>query len=184
MEKTDVELVHAMADGDRDSFAALYDRHAPRVFALLMRWLGQRADAEDVLQETFWQVWEQAGRYDPMRAPPGGWVYLIARSRAMDVLRRRRPEATGRPGCEPVTITDPGAAAEHGEASMNIGKALGALPEEQRVAVHLAFFDGMTHEQVARRQSIPLGTAKTRIRLGMQRLREILCEEPQYCTRS
>ncbi len=184
MERSDVDLVQAMAAGDRDAFAELYDRYAHRVFALILRWVNSRADAEDVLQETFWQIWTQASRYDPTRAPPTGWVFLIARSRALDVLRRRRPETGTAAVQTPVAVSNPSLAAECDESAERVNGALRTLPAEQRSAVCLAFLDGLTHEQVACRQGVPLGTVKTRIRLGMRRLRDLLCTEPEYLSSS
>jgi RNA polymerase sigma-70 factor (ECF subfamily) len=173
-DRSDEQLLHAVASGDRTAFAEFYDRYAPRVLGVLVRWMGQRADAEDVLQDTFCQVWMQAKRYDPMRSPPAGWVYLIARSRAVDVMRQRRKTVDAASGAEQTVESDADAALERGETSAKIDEALRQLPQEQRSALWLAFFEGLTHEQVASRQAVPLGTAKTRIRLAMHRLRDAL----------
>jgi RNA polymerase sigma-70 factor (ECF subfamily) len=171
----DQELIRAVAAGDAVAFAELYDRHAARVLGLLVRWLGDRGEAEDALQETFWHVWRRAARYDPGRAPPAVWLLLIGRSRALDRLRRRRPEAAAAEGAD---ADDPAAALVEEESSRQVREALALLPEEQRSAILLAFYGGLTHEQVARRQAIPLGTVKTRIRLGMKRLRQLLGGAP------
>jgi RNA polymerase sigma-70 factor (ECF subfamily) len=170
---SDHELVEAIKAGNAAALAALYDRHAGRVLALLVRWLGDRGDAEDLLQETFWQVWRRAAQYDSDRAPPVVWLQLIARSRALDWLRRRRPEAEIRAGAGPVR-DDPAGALVEEESSQQVREALGQLPEDQRRVLLLAFFGGMTHEEIARQHAIPLGTVKTRIRLGMRRLRVLL----------
>jgi RNA polymerase sigma-70 factor (ECF subfamily) len=142
----------------------------------LVRWLGRRCDAEDILQETFWQVWRRAAEYNPGRSPPEAWLVLIARSRGADFLRQRRPEAALPAGREPETMADPCTTLARNEAAEQVRVALGQLPEEQRGALTLAFFAGLTHEQVARRQGVPVGTAKTRIRLGMKRLRYALSD--------
>src|SRR5689334_20123685 len=93
MERSNQQLLSCIASGDRDAFAEFYERHAPRILGLLVRWLGRRCDAEDILQETFWQVWRRAADYNPGRSPPEAWLVLIARSRGADFLRQRRPEA-------------------------------------------------------------------------------------------
>jgi len=174
MGTSDFELMQSIAQGDQAAFAAFYDRHAARVLGLLHKWMADRADVEDVLQEIFWQVWLRAAQYDPARAAPGVWLVLIARSRALDSLRRHRPPGTPANLPEPVSPLDPSSALERDEASRLVHQALAQLPEEQRTALVLTFYEGMTQEQVARCQAIPLGTAKTRIRLGMNRLRLLL----------
>jgi RNA polymerase sigma-70 factor (ECF subfamily) len=183
MNGSDQHLVSRIAEGDTDAFAAFYDRHVAAVFGLLLKLLGQRNDAEDVLQETFYQVWSRARQYDPARSDPRVWLLLIARSRALDHLRRRRIPA-GTPGdgalvCE----CDPAQLLEQLEAAQGLREALTRLPEEQRSAICLAFYGGLTHEEVARSQAVALGTVKTRIRLGMQRLRRLLCPVPEVSTR-
>jgi RNA polymerase sigma-70 factor (ECF subfamily) len=166
---TDEELMGRVADGDDAAFAALYDRHAARLFGLLTCLLRQRVDAEDALQETFWQVWCQARRYDPARGSVEVWLSMIARSRGLD--HRRRP--AGLPGSAAASPADPLRALEEDETAREVSQALARLPDEQRQAVSLAYFGGLTHEQVASWQGVPLGTAKTRIRLAMRRLRTI-----------
>jgi RNA polymerase sigma-70 factor, ECF subfamily len=175
MEKRPDELlIRDIAAGDQSAFAEFYDHHAPRVLGALVKWLSDRGDAEDVLQETFWQVWSRAGQYDAARSAPEVWLFLIARSRALDHLRRQRPEALANGRREPALLEDPAAALESDESMQQVREAMAKLPEEQRSAIRLAFFAGLTYEQVARSQAIPVGTAKTRIRLGMKRLRELL----------
>ncbi|MBX9788711.1 MAG: sigma-70 family RNA polymerase sigma factor [Pirellulales bacterium] len=175
---TDTQMLDRIAHGDQQAFAAFYDRHAPRVFGLLMRWLRVRVDAEDALQEIFWQVWRSAKQYDPARAAPEAWLVLLARSRSVDLLRRRRRTALPMNPIEAESV-DPLARLAFEEATAQVQTALGQLPREQRDAICLAFFDGQTHEQVARNQAVPLGTAKTRILLGMKRLRALLHAEKQ-----
>jgi RNA polymerase sigma-70 factor (ECF subfamily) len=176
MESSDLHLLSRIASGDAGAFAAFYDRHAPVVLGLLVKMLGRRADAEDVLQETFWQVWRQAARYDPARSSPQGWLVLLARSRALDSLRRRRPAGEAPDAADRAADADPAHGLEQGEQARLVETALARLPEEQRRAIRLAFFGGLTHEQVAEQLAVPLGTAKTRIRLGMQRLRGLLAD--------
>lgn len=179
---TDQDLVRRTAAGDADAFADLFDRHSPRVLGLLIRFLGSRGEAEEVLQEVFLEVWRGAGRYDPSRGSVGGWLLLLARSRALDRIRSRRSrvqreravhedgEAAGRGG-EPAVGTR---RLEAEERFHEVFSALGELPDEQRRAVELAFFEGLSHSQIARRLEAPLGTVKSRILLGMKKLRRTL----------
>jgi RNA polymerase sigma-70 factor, ECF subfamily len=168
------ELIARIAAGDRLSFALFYDLHAPRVLGLLMRCLRHRADAEDVLQDTFHQLWRSAPKYAPHLSSPEVWLTLIARSRLVDFLRRRRPTVTGLAVQSAAPHVDPLLGLAQDEAAEHIHTALAKLPVEQRSAISLAFFEGLTHRQVAQRQDIPLGTAKTRILLGIRALRRML----------
>jgi RNA polymerase sigma-70 factor (ECF subfamily) len=174
MEPSNQQLLTGIAAGDKQAFAEFYDRHSPRVYGLLLKWLGARTDAEDVLQEVFWQVWCKAGQYDARRSPPEAWLFLLARSRGTDYLRRHPPESAFPKGWEPIGLNDPSQVLEQNELTGRVRQALTCLPEEQRSAIVLTFYAGLTNEQVARYQGIPLGTAKTRIRLGMERLRCLL----------
>jgi RNA polymerase sigma-70 factor (ECF subfamily) len=171
MDRSDHELLRDIAAGDQSALAEFYDRHAPRTLGLLLHWLRQRSDAEDVLQEVFWQVWRRADQYDAFRASPVGWLVLLARSRSLDHLRQRQTKGLLELSLEPATRDDPHDHLELGESSARLRQALTLLPDEQRRAVVLAFYDGLTYEQVARREAVPVGTAKTRIRLGIRRLR-------------
>jgi RNA polymerase sigma-70 factor, ECF subfamily len=173
MQCSDAELLKAVAAGDREAFAAFYDRHSATAFGLLKKLLREASDAEDVLQETFLQVWRQAGRFDPERSSPLGWLVMIARSRALDRLRRHPVPTTSELPDQPV-IPEAEAAVEFQESQGAIVFALAQLPVEQQIAIQMAFFGGLTYEQVAERQGIPVGTAKTRIRLGMMKLRKLL----------
>lgn len=171
---SDPELVAGIAAGDPAAFAAFYDRHSSFVYGLLIRMLGRTAEADDALQETFLQVWREASRYEKDRASPTGWLVMMARSRAVDWLRRQGT-AAGRPGWPPpASSPDVGDGCERDEAACRVRAAVNRLPDVQRSAIELAFFGGLTYEQVATQQAIPVGTAKTRIRLGIQRLRQLL----------
>ena len=173
---TDEELMRRLGGGDAAAFDHLYERHAARLFGLLICLLRQKADAEDALQETFWQVWNQAGRFDPARGSVEVWLNTIARSRGLD-HRRRRPGPHEPAEPSPEAAADPLRALEKCETMREVRQALTQLPTEQRQALSLAFFDGLTHEQIATRQGVPLGTAKTRIRLAMSRLRAFFKED-------
>ena len=181
-ENQDRDLLRRMADGDEAALGALYDQWSERVHTLALWILKDADEAEDVVEETFWQLWRTAGRYDGKRAAGSTWVMMIARSRALDRLRSRRrradwiaapatvnalSEQTGAPPSEA-----PGAELDNGYRHARLASALRALPAEQRTAVELAYFEGLSHGEIADRTSQPLGTVKTRIRLGMQKLRQ------------
>jgi RNA polymerase sigma-70 factor, ECF subfamily len=175
----DLLLMGRLASGDRDAFARLFDRHSSLVLGLLTRMLGDRAAAEEILQETFLQVWQQARRFKPELGRPRAWIVMMARSRALDRLRSqgaraRREDAVYRTApnlsAEPVGT----AALETTERNRSVRAALDTLPAEQRQALELAFFEGLTHTQIAERLQAPLGTVKSRILLGMGKLRQSL----------
>jgi len=173
-----------MADGDESALAALYDEWGHRVHSVAF-WILQDADeAEDIVEETFWQAWRMASRYDPRRSAAATWLVMIARSRALDRLRalRRRAAWTSAPSTT-LTLLDeaaaagprlPGAQPDRTERDSELVSALGALPPEQREALELAFFGGLSHAEIAATTAQPLGTVKTRIRLAMQKLRQRL----------
>lgn len=179
MSFSDVELVASMAAGDRAAFGLFFDRHAPRILGLLVKLLGGRGDADDVLQETFWQVWLQAGRYHERRSQPGSWVVLIARSRAMDHLRRKRVREARVISGERAIDDAAGADCllDHQDWKRHASAALLELPREQGALIGLAFYEGWTHEEIAERTALPLGTVKTRIRRGLMSLKESLGAE-------
>lgn len=170
----DQRLIEQMANGDAEAFALFYDRHSPRVFGLLMKMLGDRQHAEDVLQEVFWQVWSRASRYSPSRGSPLVWLLLMTRSRAIDHQRKHRGNESGVAGRERRVVEDAVAISSLKESAEVVRSALAELPLEQQWAIRLAFFAGLSHAEIARVQAIPLGTAKTRIRSGVRRLRELL----------
>jgi RNA polymerase sigma-70 factor (ECF subfamily) len=176
MEEQDFLLVRCIAARDQAAFAVFYDRYAARVLGLLVKLLPTRDDAEDVLQDTFWQVWRQADRYEAVRSSPQGWLFLLARSRAIDLLRRKAVRPTEGEAPEPATCQDPCGPLLVAELRQEVRDALTQLPEEQRTALCMTFYAGLTHEETAQRLNLPLGTVKTRIRLGMRRLRTLLGE--------
>ena len=175
----DQAAIVRMARGDHGALAELYDRNARLVFSLALRILQNRADAEDVVQDVFAQVWAQAGRYDTTRGAVAAWMLTMARSRAIDKLRSRtaRPEIAS----EARIVEDvPDAAAQQdlqllsAEQVETLKGALNELPASQRIALELAYYEGLTHAEIAERLSEPLGTVKTRIRQAVIRLRESL----------
>ena len=177
----DRETVQRMAEGNPAALAAVYDRHIRSVFGLAMRVLQNQGDAEDLVQEVFSQVWAQAKRYDATRGSVASWLLMIARSRAIDRLRSRRAKPDSAPfphDTAVVELPDPALGAEHGiltaESATRLRAALTVLPPTQRVAIELAYFEGLTHAQIAEQLEQPLGTVKTRIRTGLRKLREAL----------
>lgn len=176
----EVELMSRIAAGDGEAFARAFELHAPVMLGLLYRILGQRGEAEEVLQEVFLQVWTQADRYDAARSTPRGWMLMFARSRALDRLRRRdarrrREEEASEDGSLPELVPPVGTERlEADERRSRVGMALGLLSPEQRRCIELAFFEGLTHTQIAERLEAPLGTVKSRILLGMNKLRQAL----------
>lgn len=176
MDDQDFLLVRRIAAQDQTAFAAFYERYAARVLGLLVKLLPTQDDAEDVLQDTFWQVWRQAERYEPLRSSPQGWLFLLARSRAIDLLRRKAARPMEAEAPEPAQRQDPWLPLMLQELRQEVRSALQMLPDEQRTALCLAFYRGLTHEETAQRLNLPLGTVKTRIRLGMRRLRTLLGE--------
>lgn len=174
----DRALLHAVAARDRNAFRKLYDRHAATLLGLALKILGNRADAEDVLQDTFIQVWKNAATFDEGRGTTFGWLIMLTRSRAIDRLRARQSRARATEAAaqeEPDwSPQQPAQLAVASELHGIVRGALDALPKEQRSLIELAYFGGLTQTEIAQRVGQPLGTIKTRIRAGMQRLREQL----------
>jgi len=184
----DVELVLRMQSGDERALGAFYDRWYPAVSALAARMLKSADDVEDVVEETFWQAWRQASRFAAERGSVATWLLTIARSRALDRLRatRRLREETledergdvrggETSGAELVAApNDPSRDVELDERRTLVLAALGELPREQREALELGYFGGLSQSEIAERTGQPLGTIKTRMRLAMMKLRERL----------
>ncbi len=172
-----------MARGDERAAAMLYDRHGAIVYGLALRIVGEPMDAEEVALEAFTQLWRSASAFDSARGSVLGWLTTITRTRALDAVRarKRRERLSSMALAIDVTATSMGSAplgadvaVVERERAMSVTSALGLLPEPQRRAIELAFFEGLTHPEVAARLREPLGTVKTRIRLGMNRLRDVL----------
>ncbi|HET7343508.1 MAG TPA: sigma-70 family RNA polymerase sigma factor [Methylomirabilota bacterium] len=171
------DLIRRMAAGDRDAFSRFYDRYAPLVYPLVLRIVRDRADAADVLQEVFWEAWQGAGTFDSGRGSPEAWMITRARTRAIDRVRavRRRGETfvpSVDEGRAAAAVEAGGDAAERAEDRGTIRTALAQLPEPQREVIELAYYAGLTQTEIAARLRQPLGTIKTRIRLGLERLRD------------
>jgi RNA polymerase sigma-70 factor, ECF subfamily len=173
----DVELLKAVARGDEQALAQLYDRYRGILFGLLVRILNSREEAEDVLQEVFLQVWRQAADFDEKRGKPFTWLVTLARSRGIDRLRSlgardRVAQASTREASE--EVSDAAIDTFRSEQRELVTSALAQLPEEQKSPLVLAYFDGLTQSEIAAKLGAPLGTVKTRMRAGMIKLREQL----------
>jgi len=173
-------MLHAVARGDEDALARLYDRYRIILFSLLVRILKSREEAEDVLQEVFLQIWKRAKDFDESRGKPFTWLVTLTRSRAIDRIRQlgarqRLAEASSLEMSE--AVSDAVADTLHSEQREIVARALAALPEEQRRALNLAYFDGLTQSEIAEQLDTPLGTIKTRMRSGMIKLRELLGDQ-------
>ena len=173
----DVSVVRQIAGGDESALAALYDRWAQPVYSVVAHLLKDADGAEDVVEETFWQVWQRASSYDASRGTVRTWILTIARSRALDRLRsrrRNREDIAADLGVIRDPAPDPSEDVESGERRRLVYAALQDLPEDQRRALDLAYFRGLSQSEIAELLGEPLGTIKTRMRLGMQKLRDKL----------
>ncbi len=176
----DVELVRRVSGRDPDALRALYDRYGAMVHGMAYRILGDRQLAEDCAQEVFVSLWRGAGRFDPARARLTTWLFTITRNTAIDMVRRRSSRRA-----EP--LPDDWQAADESpdtaelvaaaESSERVASALGELPQPQLEALSLAYFEGLSHAEIAERLGLPLGTVKGRIRLALDRLRDLA---PRY----
>lgn len=179
----DQDAVRRMQAGDPSGLEALYDRYATLVFSQALRILRDTPEAEDVTQEVFARVWVDAARFDPGRGAVGAWLIVIARSRALDRLRRRKSRGGITTSPDALSdMPDPSPNAERLAASAEqVRAAHGAmadLPADQRTMLELAYFEGLTQSEIADRTGAPLGTVKTRIRAGLQRLRDAVTSTP------
>ncbi len=176
-----VALLDRLAGGDESALAELYDQTSPRVFGLALGILRDRDSAEEATLDTYLSVWSRAATYEPARGSPMAWILTIARSKAIDLLRSRARRGEKHRALETLASLEgppptPEAAVVHTERCAQVRAALGSLPREQRVAIQTAYFGGLSHSEVAAALGEPLGTVKSRIRLGLSSLRRALAE--------
>jgi RNA polymerase sigma-70 factor (ECF subfamily) len=176
--RLDVTLLDRIGALDAEAVGKLYDRHSRLLYGLILRILRDPSEAEEVLQEVFVLVWKRSATYNPALGSPGGWLVGIARNRAIDRLRtnrvRRRALETARGDVEP--SENPEMDASIAEQQRAVMLALDAIPREQRDLIEEAYYLGFTHSELAERHQLPLGTVKTRIRMGLLALREQLSQ--------
>lgn len=175
-------LLPAVARGDVAAFESLYDRYASTIYALLLRILSNADDAQEVLQETFTKAWTSARMFDAVRGSEVAWLISIARSRGIDRLRSRkirteREDEAGREISVHSSFVEQATGVDeaiHSQERVAVRGALAELPDAQRIALELAYFDGLSQSEIAAKLQEPLGTIKTRMQLGMKKLRERL----------
>jgi RNA polymerase sigma-70 factor (ECF subfamily) len=174
----DDTLIRRVSQGDREAFASLYDRYASALFPLAVRIMNDYHEAEEVLQDVFVQVWQFAQSFDARRGSMLSWLVTLTRSRALDRLRALRARGWPSPESPSPDVTgdsfDPLDEALVNEERRRVRGALGSIPLEQRTVIELAYFEGLTQAEIADRLCEPLGTIKTRMRLGMRKLKELL----------
>lgn len=170
---SDLALITAIRSGDQSAMAALYDRFSSIVYAVALRVLQDTGAAEDVLQDIFMQLWRNPGAFDSSRGNMAAWLAVIARHRAIDALRRRRPESDI---ADVIVSVEPDLAqeADRSRAMEKVRGALAQMPQQQRSALEMAYFEGLTHVEISAKTGEPLGTIKTRIRTGLLSLRKVL----------
>jgi RNA polymerase sigma-70 factor (ECF subfamily) len=180
----DLRLIRAIAGRDGEALAQLFDRFAPGLNGLALRIVGDPADAEEVVADAFAQVWREAGRFDPRRGSLAAWLVTMTRSRALDLVRARGRRgrlvdaAAQESAVGPVAMgrapASPNVAAELDERANRVRTAMQNLPDEQRTVLELAYFEGLSQSEIAERLATPLGTVKTRARLALGKLRDML----------
>jgi RNA polymerase sigma-70 factor (ECF subfamily) len=171
-----------MAQGQHAALGRCYDLMGPVVFSLAVRMLRDRQAAEDVTQDVFVQVWRQAGNYDKSRGSPEAWMMMIGRTRILDRLRSRAAGTVLKPVGDHLPDTPdaedwPDDLAITRESAAAVRQALASLPHDQRQAIELAFFDGLTHVEISQKLGVALGTIKTRIRLGLMKIKDKLQDQ-------
>lgn len=176
----DAALLRQIAAGDRVAFAEFYDRHATLMFSVASKILNNATEAEDVLQETFLQIWEKAASFDARLGKASSWVVILVRNKSIDRVRasQRRSRLAEAAGVEFAVVAEVRDSANeqlhgHDKATL-IRSAIGSLPADQRQAVELAFFSGLTQQEISEKISAPLGTVKARIRRGLLKMRDQL----------
>jgi RNA polymerase sigma-70 factor (ECF subfamily) len=178
----DPALLASIVKGDQQAFSQLYDHSSTLLYTLAFRILGDREEADELLQDVYLEVWRKVARYDLGRGTPIAWLITLTRSRAIDRLRARA--VRGQTATMPLDATVSSRVADLGpspfetqadqELRIAVGNAITSLPAAQQQAIELAYYDGLSHNEIAAKLNQPLGTVKTRIKLGMSKLRETL----------
>lgn len=169
--QNNASLLEQVRRGDESAMASLYDRYSKIVYSVALRVLRDPASAEDVLQEIFMQVWQHPESFVASRGSLGGWLAVVSRNRSIDALRRKRPTES----VDEIALASNYNLADEAERDGMMEKARGIihdLPPEQRKTLEMAFFDGLTHSEIAEMTGDPLGTVKTRIRSALMTLRK------------
>jgi RNA polymerase sigma-70 factor, ECF subfamily len=176
---SDADLIRAIAAYDRGAFAVLFDRYAVRIKAFMLRAGASEQDADEIAQDVMVSVWRRAASFDPARAAASTWIFAIARNRRIDMIRQaRRPAPDPEdPLFQPDPEPDGLVTVSLAEREALVREGLANLPAEQREALRLAFYDGMSHGEIAERTGLPLGTVKSRIRLAFRHLRGALGDD-------
>ena len=169
---TDAELVAGATEGKAECMGELFDRHAGRMKSLALRIVGSPEEAEDVVQEVFVQAWQQSHRFDAQRGNVLAWLSIMARSRSLDRWRRRTTRRET--AVEGARELETPLSSENDPSSWAARTALSTLPADQRVLLELAYWEGLSQSEISARLNLPLGTVKTRMRIGLKRLREVL----------
>jgi RNA polymerase sigma-70 factor, ECF subfamily len=167
----DAALITRVRSGDQDAMTAIYDRYSGIVYSIALRVLGDTAAAEDVMQEIFMQLWRKPQMFDSARGSMGAWLAVIARHRAIDTLRRRKPEND----VDDVVLSsglDLESVTQRNVIVSRVRQIIAQMPGEQQKAMSMAFFEGLTHSEIAAQTGEPLGTIKTRIRSGLINIRK------------
>jgi RNA polymerase sigma-70 factor (ECF subfamily) len=174
----DASVLRAMQAGDRNAVAALYDRYGSAAYGLAYRITNNGTMAEDAVQDAFVSVWQQASRFDPLRGQARAWLMTIVHHKATDAVRRRsaRPERALPAGPEEFVASrgNPEELAEWNMEAAAVREALQRIPGEQRRTIEMAYFMGLTHAEIARKMSVPPGTVKSRLRIGLEKMRDHL----------
>jgi len=179
-QESDHTLIQQIGAGDQKAFGILYDRYKTLVFSLAVKIVDSHETAEDITLDVFTQIWKNAKKYHPEKGSVKGWIASLARYRSIDTLRRRKVRSDiNRPQWSDVQLEklpsndNTGEELELAETRKKVSNAIAKLPEDQQEVLAMAYFKGYTHRQIAEALNEPLGTIKTRIRLGLQKLREI-----------
>lgn len=170
-ELDDGHLMSAIRAGNQEAMAHIYDRYSPIVYSVALRVLGETAAAEDVLQEIFLQLWRNPSSFDASRGNLAPWLAVVARNRALDTLRKRRPQTEIDEATVLVDL-DLATDAERKRRTAKIRSILQQMPAAQRTALEMAYFEGYSHSEISEKTGEPLGTIKTRIRTGLMLLRK------------